>query len=1008
MKYRSAQLILRILILLIYPAICTAQIDRSSLIGTVRDSAGARIPGATIRAVQSSTGLVREAVSSSSGTYAIPELPIGSYRVTCLAPGFQQTVFDSVVQIIGLTRTLDITLAVDRVTQQVSVFGLTAQLDVTTAALSARTELVQVKDLPLNGRNWSTLTALVPGAVDTGGSNQRSIRFAGRGLDDNNFTYDGIDATNIVNQAQQPFVRLAIPTEAIAEFRISTMLFTAENGSTPGGQVAVVSKSGSNAFHGSAFEFLRNDIFDAREPIDTLNPHKPPFRLNQFGSSLGGPILRNPSYFYLMYEGLRQTLGQTLPGFVPTDAFKAQVAAASPALASILVAYPEGSLPVTGSPDTTEFVGSGRQLDHENSAMLRLDHHFSAADTAFLRFNFDAAVSQIPLIQGGSYLNDKQQVVSRPVNGELESMHIFSPRLVDELKFGFNRGNVYTTNQGVSNLPYTIAVNSIPGFTGFTTLASNQFKIGVGNTYSYIDNLTLVRGEHTLKFGVEVRHIQLNQGNTPSGAITYSSGLSLLANSISSASYAAQLPVNGLRKTAIYSYAEDEWKLSTNLTLNAGLRYSFYSIFHEVNGKAIPFDFATCGTVGFCGAGASFGNTNILDIDPRISLTWSPHALGGKTVLRSGFGLYHGDGQLDDQNLPINNEVGRYSLSAKTIPNLSYPVTAFLNGPGTVSPRDMNRNRKDMYVSQWGLSVQQELPRYLVGTLSYVGSKGTHLLTTSYLNLIEPATGLRPNAAFSQVEYRGNDSNSSYEGFVASLQRSFTRGVLLSVNYAYSHEIDQDAAGGGDADFPENPACLACERASGDYDVRHVFTANAVYDLPFGTGKKFFNQPGFPSAVFGNWRLTAIDTARSGLPVNITEDRSSSSVATGYTTSQRPNRMPGVSLTPHGGRTVNLWINPAAFALVTNSDYGNAPRNIGRGPSLLQTDIGLAKDIHLTGRARLLFRGEFFNIFNRAQYGQPLADLSASTFGEIITTVNTGPVGTGTPRQIQFALRLEF
>ncbi|HEY1211049.1 MAG TPA: carboxypeptidase regulatory-like domain-containing protein [Terracidiphilus sp.] len=1000
MKYHPAQLILRILILLIFPAYCTAQIDRSSLNGTVRDSEGRRVPGATIRAVQTTTGLVREAVSSSSGTYAIPELPIGSYRVTCLAPGFQQAVFDSIVQTVGLTRTLDFTLAVDRVTQQVKVFGLTAQLDVTTAALSARIELVQVTDLPLNGRNWSTLTALVPGAVDTGGSNQRSIRFAGRGLDDNNFTFDGIDATNIVNQAQQPFVRLAIPTNAIAEFRISTMLFTAEDGSTPGGQVAVVSKSGSNTFHGSAFEFLRNDIFDAREPILAS---RLPFRLNQFGGDLGGRIIRDRSFFFLTYEGLRQSYGQPLLGYVPTPAFGAQVAAANPALAAIISAYPTTGLsPVAGNPNEDEFTGSGRQLDRENSAMLRLDQHFSAANTAYLRFNFDAAFSDAPLVEGGSYLKDRQQVTSRPVNGELESIHIFSPRLVNELKFGFNRGNVYTTNQGVANLPYTIAVS------GFTTLANNEFKTGVGNSYSYIDNLTEVRGNQTLKLGVEVRRIQLNQGNTSNGTITFSSAANFLVNSVSSATYAQALPVNGLRKTEVYSYVEDEWKARPNITLNLGVRYTFYNLFYEVHGKAIPFDFATCGAVGFCGAGASFGNPNTLDIDPRISITWAPAALGGKTVVRSGFGLYHGDGQLDDQNLPINNEVGQYSLSSKIIPTLSYPVTPFLNGPGTVSARDDDRRRKDMYVSQWGFSVQQALAHELIGTLSYVGSKGANILTTSYVNLINPATGLRQYPAFSQVQWRGNTNSSSYEGFVASLQRSFTRGFLLSANYVYSHEIDQGSAGGGDSDFPENPACLSCERASGDYDVRHVFTANAVYLLPFGPGKKFFNQPGLASAVFGNWRLTAIDTARSGLPVNVTEDRSSTSVATGYTTNQRPNRVPGVYLTPPGGRTINRWINPAAFSLVTNSDYGNAPRNIARGPSLLQTDIGLAKDFPLTGRAHLLFRGEFFNIFNRAQYGQPLADLSASTFGEIITTVNTGPVGTGTPRQIQFALHLEF
>jgi hypothetical protein len=1002
MKIRPESFILCSFFLLAALSSCFAQVDRAGLSGTVRDIAGRRLPGARIVAEQSSTGLRRETVSSTSGAYDVPELPIGLYRVTCSAPGFQQAVFDSVEQTVGHTHTLDITLAVGSVMQQIDVHGLTMQLDQTTATLGARTELEQVRSLPLNGRNWSTLTALVPGAVDTGGSNQRSIRFAGRGLDDNNFTYDGIDATNIVNQAQQPFVRLAIPTEAIQEFRIDTMLFTAENGSTPGGQVAVASKSGSNTLHGSTFEFLRNDLFDAREPIDTLNPHKPPFRLNQFGGDLGGPIVRSRSFFFFTYEGLRQTLGQTLPGYVPTDNFKAQVAASDPALGAILNAYPEGKLPVAGSMQVAEFVGSGRQLDHENSAMLRLDHHFSAADTAYLRFNFDAAVSQIPLAQSGSYLNDKQQVVSRPVNGELESMHLFSPRLVNELKFGFNRGNVYTRNQSALGLPFAVSVS------GFTTLANNQYKVGVGNSYSYIDNLTMVRGAHTLKFGVEMRHIQLNQGNTASGTVTFSSLANFLANSVSSASYAAELPVNGLRKTEVYSYAEDEWKFEPNLTLNLGLRYAFYDVFHEVNGKAIPFDFATCGAAGFCGAGASFGNPNILDLDPRVSITWAPAVFSGKTVLRGGFGLYHGDGQLDDQNLPISNEVGRYSLSAKTIANLSFPVTPFLNGPGTVSPRDMDRNRKDMYVSQWGFSVQQALPCDLAGTLSYVGSKGTHLLTTSYLNLIDPATGLRPNAAFGQVEYRGNTNSSSYEGFVAGLQRSFTRGFLLSANYVYSHEIDQDAAGSGDSDFPENPACLSCERASGDYDVRQVFAANTVYELPFGPGKAFLSQPGIARAVLGRWSVTAIGTARSGLPINVTEDRSSASIATGYTTNQRPNRVPGVSLTPAGGKGIQNWINPAAFSLVTGPGYGDAPRNIGRGPNLWQTDLGLAKRFPLTERAQLQFRSEFFNLFNRAQYGLPLADLSTNTFGTIIGAVNTGPVGTGTPRQIQFMLRLEF
>lgn len=641
-------------------------------------------------------------------------------------------------------------------------------------------------------------------------------------------------------------------------------------------------------------------------------------------------------------------------------------------------------------------------MDREDSAMLRLDRRFSSADTAYLRFNFDAASSNIPLASGGSYLNDRQLVTSRPVNGVVETQHIFSARTVNELKFGFNRGTVLTTSQGVTNLPYTFAVS------GFTTLAGNQFKIGAGNSFSYIDNLTMALRDHTLKFGTEVRRIQLNQGNTPSGTISYASSADLLANSVNSATYAAELPVNGLRKTEVYSFAEDEWKLRPNLTLNLGLRYTFYNVFHEVQVKAIPFDFLTCGAVGFCGAGASFGNPNTLDVDPRVSVAWAPSLGGDKTVLRGGFGLYHGDGQLDDQNLPISNEVGRYSLSRKTIPNLSYPVTPFLDGPGTVSPRDMDRNRKDMYVSQWGFSIEQALPASFVGTLSYVGSKGTYLLTTSYLNLIDLATGLRPDPLFNQVEYRGNINNSSYEGVVVSLQRNFTHRLLLSANYTFSHEIDQDAAGGGDADFPQNPACLPCERASGDYDVRHVLNANAVYDLPFGHGEKFLSRPGIANAIFRGWSITGVAAARSGLPINVTEDRSSTSVATGYTTNQRPNRMPGISLSPPGGRTIGNWIDPAPFALVTSSGYGDAPRNIARAPNLWQTDLGLSRRIPLTESTQLQFRGETFNLFNRAQWAAPLADLSASTFGQIIGTVATGPVGTGTPREVQFALRLEF
>jgi hypothetical protein len=1010
MNLPVSRIFITLVALLVQPW-CLAQVDRAGLEGTVRDGGGKRIPGAHVEAIQTTTGLHRETVSSPNGTYDIPELPVGFYRVTCTANGFRQSVVENLEQTVGHTRMLDFTLAIGEVMQQVSVSGRSSQLDETNDTLGDRTEPEQVKELPLNGRNWSTLTALVPGAVDTGGSNQRSIRFAGRGLDDNNFTYDGIDATNIVNQAQQGFVRLAIPTDAIQEFRIDTMLFTAENGSTPGGQIDVVSKSGTNTLHGGLFEFVRNDIFDAREPI---LPTRLPFRLNEFGGGLGGHLIRDRTFFFFTYEGLRQSYAEPLVGFVPSPDFGAKVAAANPALEPIIAAYPSTSLTPYAT-DIDQFTGSGRQLDHEDSAMLRLDQHFSAADTGYFRFNFDAAASDVP----SDGLDDRTLTTSRPVNGDLEELHIFSPRLVNELKFGFNRSTVFTTNQGVTNLPYSVSVS------GLTTLANNEFNTGVGNSFSYIDNMTTGRGVHTLKVGVEVRRIELDQGNTANGTIVYSAlnlaTSSFLVNSVSSATYNASLPINGLRKTEVYSYVQDEWKFRPNLTLNLGLRYTFYNIFHEAHGKAIPFDFATCGAAGYCGIGASFGNPNTLDLDPRISFTWSPAALGyGKTVIRSGFGIYHGDGQLDDQNVPIKNEVGVYSLSAKSTPGLSYPVSPYLNGPGTLSANADYRNRKDMYVSQWGVSVQHALPHNMVSTFSYVGSKGTDLLITSYVNLIDPSTGLRPYPVFGQVRWRGNSNSSSYDGFVASLQRSFTHGLLILANYTYSHQIDQDAPGGGDSDNPQNPSCMPCERASGDFDARHVVNADAVYELPFGPGKAFLSQPGIAGAILGRWSLTDIVAARTGTPLNVTYSRSSSSISTGYTTNARPNLVPGVSLTPPGGRWINgtnmNWINPAAFTAVTDpGSYGDTPRNLVRGPDLWQTDLGVSKRIPVSERTQLQFRCEIFNLFNRAQYSLPLEEIwlpaagsSASSFEPQVSTASTTPIGTGTPREIQFALRIEF
>ena len=377
-----------------------AQVDRSGLTGKVTDPAGRVLPETHITVVQNATQLKRETVSQSNGSYNVPELPVGVYAVTFRHTGFASVTYVEVKEVIGRTRSLNATLPVSGGEQHIEVSSGSEQMDTTTNTLGGRIEKRQAQELPLNGRNWATLTALVPGAVDTGGSNQRSIRFAGRGRDDDNFTYDGIDATNIINQAQQPYVRLSIPLDTIEEFRIDAMLATAEGGGTGGPQLAVTSPSGTNQWHGNVFEYLRNNVFDAKQPVPVTTAPNPPFHLNQFGGSVGGPIVPKKTFFFFAYEGYRQRWGFPLSGYVPSSVFRAKVLRDSPALAPIVNAFPQGQGP-TGDPNMDRFTSEGTQAVNENSAMLRVDQHFSEKTTAYVRFNFDRAVNTQPLASSG-------------------------------------------------------------------------------------------------------------------------------------------------------------------------------------------------------------------------------------------------------------------------------------------------------------------------------------------------------------------------------------------------------------------------------------------------------------------------------------------------------------------------------------------------------------------------------------------------------------------------------
>jgi len=426
--YRTRRTLFLAGIVLSLSACSLAQVDRAGLSGIVTDTSGRVLPRTQVSAVQRATGLQRKTISSSRGTYDIPELPVGIYTITLEHEGFKSLTFVDVEEVIGRTRTLDATLQVSGKDERVEVSASSALMDRNMSAVTGYIEKEQADELPLNGRNWASLTAFVPGAIDTGGSNQRTIRFAGRGLDDSNWTYDGVDSTNIVNQTQRPWVRLAIPLDAIQEFRVDSLLASAEGGGTGGPQLAVTSPSGTNGFHGRLFEFLRNDAFDAPVPQWASNGEaQQPLRLNQFGGALGGPINPDKTFLFVAAEAYRQTWGYPVSGDVPSAALIAAVPTSSPTY-GIIHAFP-GAGPRTiltpwtpaNDPGDQHYADydlltcSCTQVVNENSAMLRLDNHFTAATTAFMRFNYDRSVDTQPL---SSAATDLQQRVSAPVAGE--------------------------------------------------------------------------------------------------------------------------------------------------------------------------------------------------------------------------------------------------------------------------------------------------------------------------------------------------------------------------------------------------------------------------------------------------------------------------------------------------------------------------------------------------------------------------------------------------------------
>jgi hypothetical protein len=1061
-----------------FSAPAMSQTAGGAIQGFASDPSGAAITGAQVTLTEDATGVTRTVRTNAAGLYAVANLQPSTYSESITASGFSSEHAERLSLTVGANLTVNFVLKVGAANEQVEVRDTSAQIDLVSSNLSEVVDSTTIRELPLNGRDWSQLITLQPGADEVrnqstiGGAGTSDVNRVLRGFGNqmsisgtrpqqNNYRLDGVSFNDYTNGAPGGVLGTITGVDAVQEFSVITTNYSAEYGKTSGGVINAITRSGTNQFHGSGYEFLRNSALDARNYFDAATIA--PFRRNQFGGTVGGPVHRDKTFFFFNYEGLRQALGVSESDRVPTqNARKGLLSSGTvtvdPAVTRYLGFWPLPNGGVDASGDVGNYRVATNQIGNENFYTGKIDHHFSARDSVAGTFLYDSTdLSQPDALNNLHFVNKDARTFT-----SIEETHVFSPTFLNTVRFGFSRNHaISNTSDPINALAADTSLGSVPGRPApFLIVPTwSTFYGGVGgfpnfvigwNSFQLYDDAFVNRGRHTFKFGLALERMQSNNFMhfTQNGRFVFASVQDFLTNV--PRAYSVQLPSGeserGLRETLFGGYAQDDWRIRHNLTLNYGVRYEATTVPTEVHGRLSTLRNMT-DTQMHLGS-PYFNNPTLKDFSPRVGVSWDPFGTG-KTAIRSGFGIYDvlplpytilisGAGSAPYTTAPtlVHPGAGTFATSAYNLalnavaqgPLVSERVSYFQPSP----PRSLTYN--------WNLNVQQEVAATGKLTIAYVGSRGAHLpYHTDDANIVLPTktdagyiwpsgdayqNGTVLNPSVGDINRTAYDADSYYHSLQAGYEQQFRHGLQIRGAYTWGRSIDTGSSTIAGDQFANSPSSLPLwfdpktRRGLSDFNLSHDGVISLLWDTPeLKTGSAWARWAA------NGWQAGSIYQASSGSPfsVLIAGDPLGMNSTDPW---DYPDRLrnPGCKSLVNPGNP-NNYIKLQCFSAPVQTfqtstgpqqqivRLGNEGRNALVGPGLSNLDLSFVKNSKLAGldRGSVQFRAELFNILNKSNFAAPLdnstifnQDGSAADGAGVVDQTQT------TSRQIQFGLKILF